>query len=114
MDLKSVDAFSFRKRGTMSRKETILPAASIDGRKYLGDKPRTCDYCYWWQPGKKTCILPKCYYLIPEKVPDPKAYLEGDCKTCPYGKHNPCIGYCIAKLLKDSRERKKVDRCRKK
>ena len=109
-----MDAFSFRKRGIMSRKETILPAASIDGRTYLGDKPGTCDYCYWWQPGKKACILPECYYLMPESKPIPDSYQEGNCKTCGYGKHSPCIGYCIAKILKENRERKQVNGCRKK
>lgn len=101
--------FSFRKDMNMSRKETILPAAVIDGRKYLEDKPRTCDYCYWWQPGKKACILPECYYLMPEEIKEPDDYQEGNCKTCGYGKHSPCIGYCIAKILKECKEKKKVD-----
>lgn len=90
----------------MSKKETILPAASLAGRKYEEDKPRTCNYCYWWDDKHDICILPECYYLMPEEVPDPKAYLEGNCNTCPYGKHSPCIGYCIAKLLRSTRKKK--------
>lgn len=93
----------------MSRKETILPAAAIDGRKYLGDKPRTCNYCYWWQPGKKSCILSECYYLMPEESKEAEKNQEGNCKTCAYGKYKPCIGYCIAKILKESRKRKTGD-----
>ena len=78
----------FRKmRKNMGRKETILPGAKIDGRKYLEDKPKSCDYCYWWQGKNKGCILPECYYLMPEEKKEPNDYEEGNCRTCPYGKH---------------------------
>lgn len=23
------------------------------------------------------------------------------CEGCPYGKYHPCLGYCIAKILKE-------------
>ena len=26
------------------------------------------------------------------------------CKGCPYGKYHPCLGYCIAKILKEVKE----------
>ena len=29
---------------------------------------------------------------------------EGKEKGCPYGKYHPCLGYCIAKILKEVKE----------
>ena len=107
--------FSCPKGGKMSRKKTILPRAKIDGRKYLEEQPEACDYCYWWEFGKKECILPECYYLMSEAKRVSTNQEEGNCKNCAYGKHSPCIGYCIAKILKESREKRKlVSECRKK
>lgn len=104
--MSALIAFQKDEGKNMGRKGTILPAAKIDGRKYLEDKPKSCDYCYWWQGQKKGCILPECYYLMPEEVKKPEDHNAGNCKTCPYGKHTPCIGYCIAKLQKEMREKK--------
>lgn len=107
--------FSCLKGGTMSRKKTVLPRAKIDGKKYLEEKPEACDYCYWWEFGKKECILPECYYLMTGVKRVSMDQKKGNCKTCAYGKHSPCIGYCIAKILKESREKRKlVSECRKK
>lgn len=93
----------------MSIKEHILPKSVLEGRKYMEDKPRTCDYCYWWDDKKRVCIRKEdCYYLLPEERTEPDLYQEGNCKTCGYGRYSPCIGYCIAKILKESREKKKA------
>ena len=43
---------------------------------------------------------------MPEEKKEPNDYEEGNCKTCPYGKHTPGIGYCIAKLQKEMRGKK--------
>ena len=60
-----------------------------DKRKYAEDKPLVCEDCY---------LLPK----QPEK--DTKK--AGQCVGCPYGKHSPCIGYCLQKILQDMRKKK--------
>ena len=40
-----------------------------------------------------------------EKKPAKKAEeKKGDCESCPYGKHSPCIGYCLAKILWEMKE----------
>lgn len=93
-------------RKDMGRKKTILPGAQIDGRKYLEEIPQSCEYCYWWQGKNKGCILPECYYLMPETKQESEYSDQGNCDNCPYGKHAPCIGYCIAKIQKEMREKK--------
>ena len=66
------------------------------GNLYAEDKPKDCQYCYWWSPQKKSCILTKelCYYLI--KAPEPK---KTPCTGCSYGRVEPCIGYCLKKIM---------------
>lgn len=104
----------------MAEGKAYLPeAASLPGRKYREDKPVDCGYCYWWKPGKKCCEREECFYLLPPDTaviglgvsadmpegvgyvfadsPQPDTY--GDCRYCPYGKHSPCIGFCLAKIL---------------
>ena len=63
---------------------------------YADDKPSDCRFCYWWDSRKKSCILTeeRCYYLIRE--PEPKNI---ECIGCPYGITQPCIGYCLKKLM---------------
>lgn len=53
--------------------------------------------------------LDECYYLISAdgSVKESKPPMVGNCSRCPYGKHSPCIGYCIAKLQYEMKERKK-------
>lgn len=65
--------------------------------KYAEDKPKDCKYCYWWGGRKKGCKLGEenCYYIIREKKPVKKSPCDG----CPYGKKNPCIGFCMRKLM---------------
>lgn len=88
------------------RKEYHLEAANLPGREYMEDKPRDCAYCYWWKARKRECGRSSCYYLLPEReVNIQKEEAEiGDCRSCPYGKHSPCIGFCLAKILWEMRK----------
>ena len=55
----------------------------------------------------KGCELEKCEYLIspePKKQSVQKEY--GNCRFCPYGKHQPCIGYCISKLYREVKRKR--------
>ncbi len=65
-------------------------------KKYADDKPRSCEYCFFWEKKKKDCILRKenCYYLI--SIPPKK---KNDCDDCPYGRNKPCIGWCTKRIL---------------
>ena len=79
---------------------------ALDNRRYAGDKPKSCAYCYFWRGKKKGCELPECFYILPEKpAVSPKLETMGEirCDGCPYGKHSPCIGYCLAKILRELR-----------
>ncbi len=68
----------------------------MSGRKYAEDKPKDCRYCYFWNKRKKECDFREdgCFYLLaePEKSKSP-------CEGCPYGKHQPCLGWCTKALL---------------
>lgn len=80
--------------------------------KYRSEKPKACKYCYWWGGKKKGCELPECKYLVSPKKRQAPQKEYGNCRFCPYGKHQPCIGYCISKLyqeMKERRERKQVE-----
>jgi hypothetical protein len=70
--------------------------------KFAEDKPRDCQYCYWWGGKKRGCTLGEenCYYIIPEKTKKKK----NPCEECPYGKGGPCIGFCMKELLQSSRK----------
>ena len=64
---------------------------------YDPDKPKNCRYCYFWKSNKGGCELgtENCYYRTIET----KAISE--CDDCPYGRANPCIGWCTKKILKE-------------
>ena len=74
--------------------------------RYAEDKPKSCEYCYFWNEKKKECRQMRCFYQLPEKPPDPDPAHRFwvPCKGCPYGR-NPCIGYCMAKILKEQRKK---------
>ena len=91
-----------KKLTEIMRKEEEQNAA-IEGRKYSEEKPWSCKYCYWWGGKKKGCSLKQCHYLLPEKK---KAVKTTPCGGCPYGKHVPCIGYCIARLHSEMKGKK--------
>ena len=66
------------------------------GNLYAEDKPKDCQYCYWWNLQKKSCILTeeRCYYLIKASAPK-----NTPCTDCPYGRVQPSIGYCLKKIM---------------
>ena len=92
-----------RKEEEQNEDLIIEPNAAIEGRKYSEEKPWSCKYCYWWGGKKKGCSLKQCHYLLPEKK---KAVKTTPCGGCPYGKHVPCIGYCIARLYSEMKGKK--------
>ena len=63
---------------------------------YAADKPSDCKFCYFWR-GTTGCTMSKhgCYYLIQE--PD----IKTECDGCPYGAHQPCIGWCTKKIMRE-------------
>ncbi len=75
--------------------ETRVQGGKGEKRRYAEDKP-DCAYCYF-RKKKGACRLKKCYYLLPEK-PEKG---EETCEDCPYGKHSPCIGYCLLKIVRE-------------
>ena len=63
--------------------------------QYTEDKPKDCRHCYFWGRKKKRCMLDGCYYQRkPENV-------NSECYGCPYGRAQPCIGWCTRKILRD-------------
>lgn len=66
--------------------------------RYAADKPKQCKFCYYWGGRDKGCELGEenCYYILPEKK---KAKKTRPCDGCPYGRINPCIGYCLRNIL---------------
>lgn len=70
----------------------------MDQAIYAEDKPSDCRLCYFWKNNKKGCSLgvENCYYLIqaPGKT-------KTDCDGCPYGRDQPCIGWCTKKILRE-------------
>lgn len=89
-----------------------------DSRNYAEDRPGDCKHWYFWKGKGKGCGQEECYYLLPmEKTasanvhgnPMPQGFSTnggGACESCPYGRHSPCIGYCIQKILQEMREKK--------
>lgn len=100
--------------------------------RFAFDKPAHCRNCYWWNRRGAVCRrggLENCAYLIwkadPEKYgSEPKAYgaradecrinsgpsggcagdpMQYSCIGCPYGKHHPCVSFCMRKVLAEWR-----------
>ena len=65
--------------------------------KFSSEKPKDCRYCYFWKNNKDGCELGEgnCYYRIEDKKP------VSECEDCPYGRADPCIGWCTRKILKE-------------
>ena len=70
--------------------------------RYAEDKPKDCQYCYWWGGKNRGCTLREenCYYIIPVKTKKKQSPCEG----CPYGKNGPCVGFCMKEILHSSRK----------
>ncbi len=89
-----------------------------DNRRYAGDRPGDCKHCYFWKGKRKGCSQEECYYLLPKESPASVDVSEnplpqefsgnggGGCQGCPYGRHSPCIGYCLKKILQEMGEKK--------
>lgn len=80
----------------------------MDKKRYVEDKPEDCAYCYFWNVKKSGCTKRECFYLLPV---DEAAQKEGmawekDCGDCPYGRHSPCIGYCLKKIILEMAQKK--------
>ena len=69
-----------------------MQEGKIVKRKYAADKPSECRYCYFWRGKRKGCGR-----TMGE---------NGSCQGCVYGKHAPCIGYCMKKLLLEMKQKK--------
>lgn len=67
--------------------------------KYADDRPSDCNICSWWDSKENKCKLGEenCYYLIPDARPK---RIQNPCLGCPYGKSNPCVGFCMRKILR--------------
>lgn len=90
-------------------KKVTLEKARLPGREYMEDKPKDCRYCFWWGGKNKQCEHKSCYYLLPLKEKSKEDTGQpGNCKSCPYGKHSPCIGYCTVKLLQEMKEKEQL------
>ena len=89
-----------------------------DNRRYAADRPGDCKHCYFWKGKRKGCSQEECYYLLPNESPASVDVSEnplpqefsanggGGCQGCPYGRHSPCIGYCLKKILREMGEKK--------
>ena len=75
----------------------------MSDRRYAGDKPADCAYCYFWDRKKTACKQAECYYLVKEG--QPAGGRNGECRGCPYGRHSPCIGYCLRKIIQEMKLR---------
>lgn len=95
-----------------------MQAGKADRGRYAADKPKECRLCYFWKGKRKGCSQKECYYLLPEesqksgilmgKQPFQESSETGDCQRCPYGRHSPCIGYCLQKIMWEMREKKQA------
>ena len=82
-----------------------MNAEKADNQKYAEDKPADCTFCYFWNAKKKVCTQLECYYLI-AKIPEKESEGQGyDCRGCPYGRHSPCIGFCLSKIIREMKLR---------
>lgn len=95
--------------------------------RFTFDKPAHCRNCYWWDRRGAVCRrggLKNCAYLVwPEDPGRSSAGSEGgsiesgvpvgcsrtrnpgpySCIGCPYGKHHPCVSFCMRKVLAEWR-----------
>ena len=54
--------------------------------------------------GRKKCKRKECFYRISSPPLRRKVTHWEPCEGCPYGKHSPCLGYCIVKAMKEVKE----------
>lgn len=72
--------------------------------RYAADKPQDCKDCHFWGGRNKGCILKEenCYYLLPEKEVKKS---KSPCEGCAYGRNAPCVGFCMRKILAESKKK---------
>lgn len=84
-------------------------------RRYAPDKPQECRFCYFWDSSRKRCRQKACWYLLTSEKDRPGKDRrgsrqddagEGNCSGCPYGRHYPCIGYCMKNLMEEMKLKK--------
>ena len=80
---------------TAGNQSTVFPLHSCDDYEYVSVTGDNKEF--------KGCSLKQCHYLLAEKK---KAVKTTPCSGCPYGKHVPCIGYCIARLHSEMKGKK--------
>lgn len=69
---------------------------------YAADKPSSCRYCYYWKDRKTGCTLGKenCFYEKPIQQ-NKKKKSKSECDNCPYGRAQPCIGWCTKQIIRE-------------
>ncbi len=72
-----------------------------DKPRYSQDKPKSCEFCYFWNGKRYGCELKSCYYRLTDEPLKQQSIELVSCKNCPYGKHSPCIGYCLVKIMQE-------------
>ena len=77
------------------------------------DKPKNCKYCYWWNPGTRSCrrdVIGGCAYEISEHKSDHEETMlpcnppSDPCRTCPYSRDHsgePCVSFCLKNVLEE-------------
>ena len=88
-----IDAlFLFPELYPQNKKEESKMQAEYD------DKPNDCHFCHFWTNNNTGCLLGEdnCYYLT-AVPPKPKS----ECDNCPYGRVQPCIGWCTKKIMRE-------------
>lgn len=89
--------------------------------RFTFDKPAHCWNCYWWNRRGAVCRrggLESCAYLVWPEEPCKTGVGSDDapagssctgkpgpysCIGCPYGKHHPCVSFCMKKVLAEWR-----------
>ena len=72
-----------------------------DREQYSPDKPKSCEYCFFWKGKRFGCGLGSCRFLISKEPEQRENVNEICCDGCPYGKYSPCIGYCLMRIMRE-------------
>lgn len=65
---------------------------------FTTDNPTDCAYCRFWKGRYRGCTAQTCDYQNPQIHQNPEK-TSGGCEDCPYGRHSPCIGFCLKRIL---------------
>ena len=89
--------------------------------RFTFDKPAHCRSCYWWDRPSAVCRrggVENCAYLVWPENPGKTGVGSDDapagssctgkpgpysCIGRPYGKHHPCVSFCMKKVLAEWR-----------